>query len=218
MANTWPSARDLMTPKPITLSTDAPLSRALGIMRTRSIHEIPILRDGRLAGMITFDSIARHTNLALSMKVEHLMVLPPLITAAAQYPELAEQLLSIGLRAAPVVGRRGELIGVVSRTDLVRVLPDLPSLARHRVEEVANPVNIILSEHDPCSQLFSQVRLLEEHPLPVANRKGHLVGAVGSRRPRASALATGSCPGSGTARDPGGSGTSRSARSCTPRP
>lgn len=179
MAESWPTARDLMTPKPVTLSPDAPLSRALGIMRSRSIHEIPILRNSRLAGMITFDSIARHTNLALSMKVEHLMVLPPTITGAAEYPELAEQLLSVGLRAAPVVGRRGELIGVVSRTDLVRVLPGLPSLARHRVEEVANPVNLILSEGDPCSQLFGHVRLLEEHPLPVTNRTGRLVGAVG---------------------------------------
>ncbi|MCI4357765.1 MAG: CBS domain-containing protein [Thermoplasmata archaeon] len=179
MSNPWPTARELMTPKPITLSTDAPLSRALGLMRTNGIHEIPILRNGRLTGMITFDSIARHTNLALSMKVEHLMVLPPVITPSAEYPELAEQLLSVGLRAAPVVGKRGELVGVVSRTDLVRVLPNLPALAQHRVEEIANPVNLILSENDPCSQLFNQVRLLEEHPLPVADRAGHLVGAVG---------------------------------------
>ncbi|HEV2520366.1 MAG TPA: CBS domain-containing protein [Thermoplasmata archaeon] len=168
-----------MTPRPITLSTDAPLSRALGLMRTHAIHEIPILRDGRLAGMITFDAIARHTNLALSMKVEHLMVLPPVITAATAYPELAQQLLSVGLRAAPVVGKRGELLGVVSRTDLIRVLPQLPILAGHRVEEVATPVNVVLSETDPCSQLFGQVRLLDEHPLPVTNRKGRLVGAVG---------------------------------------
>ncbi len=96
-----------MTPRPITLSTDAPLSKALGLMRSKSIHEIPVLRNGRLAGMITFDAIARHTNLSLSMKVEHLMVLPPVITGAAEYPELAEQLVSVGLRAAPVVGKRG---------------------------------------------------------------------------------------------------------------
>jgi CBS domain-containing protein len=179
MAKSWPSARELMTPRPITLSTDAPLSKALGLMRSKSIHEIPVLRNGRLAGMITFDAIARHTNLSLTMKVEHLMVLPPVITGSAQYPELAEQLVSVGLRAAPVVGKRGELVGVVSRTDLIRVLPDLPTLANHRVEEVATPVNLLIAERDPCSKLFSHVRLLEEHPLPVVNRSGQLVGAVG---------------------------------------
>jgi CBS domain-containing protein/ribosome-associated translation inhibitor RaiA len=179
MPDAWPTARDMMTPRPITLSTEAPVSRALGVMRSHGIHELPILRDGRLAGMITFDGIARRAYLALTTKVEHLMVLPPLVTATTRYPELAEQLLAVGLRGAPVVGKKGELIGVVSRTDLVRELPDLPTLAGHRVEEVASPANLILSEDDPCASVINHVRLLEEHPLPVINRKGRLVGAVG---------------------------------------
>ncbi len=179
MPENWPNARDLMTPRPITLSTDAPVSRALGTMRSKGIHELPILRNGRLAGMVTFDGIARRPNLALGTKVEHLMVLPPVITASTRYPELAEQLLAVGLRGAPVVGKKGELLGIVSRTDLIRVLPQIASIASHRVEEVASPANVILQEQDPCAPLFNNIRLLEEHPLPVVDRKGRLVGAVG---------------------------------------
>lgn len=175
----WPSARELMTAKPITLSTDAPVSRALGLMREAHIHEVPILRDRRLVGMVTFESIARRTNLPLSTKVEHLMVLPPLVTATTRYPEIAEQLLAVGLRGAPVVGKKGELLGIVSRTDLVRVLPKLAPMSGHNVDDVASPASLVLHEEDPCAPLFNQVRLLEEHPLPVIDRKGRLVGAVG---------------------------------------
>lgn len=178
----WPTAGDLMTGRPVTLPQDAPISRALGLMRSRGFHEIPVLRRSRLIGMITFESIARRVNRALSTKVEHLLVLPPLITAPTPYPEIAEELLAAGLRAAPVVGRRGELLGVVSRTDLVRALPDLPQIARAGdplVDEIASPSNTVVREDDLCRNLVAQIRILEEHPLPVVDRKGRLVGAVG---------------------------------------
>lgn len=179
MSDRWPTARELMTPKPITLSTDAPVSKALAVMRSEGIHEVPILRKGRLAGMITFDTLARRTNLPLSTKVEHLMVLPPLVTAQTGYPELAETLLAVGIRGAPVVGKKGEIIGIVSRTDLVRTLPELNGLTGHQVSEVARPASLLMQETDPCSALFTHIRSLEEHPLPVVDKKGRLVGAVG---------------------------------------
>jgi CBS domain-containing protein len=182
MPAAWPTASDLMTARPVTLPHDAPISRALGLMRSREFHEIPVLRRSRLIGMITFESIARRASRALMTKIERLLVLPPLITPSTPYPEIAEELLAAGLRAAPVVGRRGEVVGVVSRTDLVRVFPSLPQLARPKmptVDEVASAADTVVREDDLCRNLVAQIRLLEEHPLPVVDRKGRLVGAVG---------------------------------------
>jgi CBS domain-containing protein/ribosome-associated translation inhibitor RaiA len=182
MPASWPSAADLMTSHPVTLPPDAPISRALGLMRTRGFHEIPVLRKSRLIGMITFESIARRASRSLATKVEHLLVLPPLVTPSTLYPELAEQLLATGLRAAPVVGRRGELLGVVSRTDLIRAMPGLSQLAGPNapaVETIAGPAADVVLESALCRKLLSQVRLLEEHALPVVDRKGRIVGAVG---------------------------------------
>src|SRR5579864_5934149 len=144
MPGDWPTARDLMTARPTTIPNDAPLSRALGLMRSHNYHELPVLRKKNLVGMITIESIARRTNLSLATKVEHLMVLPPLITEATPFPELAERLLAAGLRAAPVVGRRNELLGVISRTDLVKVLSTLSGIGSHRVEEIASPIGLIV--------------------------------------------------------------------------
>jgi CBS domain-containing protein len=168
-----------MTPGPITISNDAPLSEALGLMRGRRIHELPVLNGKKLVGMITFESIARHTNLSLSTKVEHLMVLPHLLLESTSLPEVAQSLLAGGMRAAPVVGRRNELVGVVSRTDLVRALADAPVSEQYRVEEIASPVTGTISEGETVDSILNQIRLLEEHPLPVVDRGGKLVGAVG---------------------------------------
>jgi CBS domain-containing protein/ribosome-associated translation inhibitor RaiA len=174
-----PTAEELMTVRPVTLPHDAPISRALGVMRSRRIHEIPVLRRSRLAGMITFETIARRASRPLDTKVEHLLTLAPLVTPSTGLSEVAEILLANGLRAAPVVGRRGELLGVVSRTDLVRALPGLPEAQRVRVEEIARSTELVVSENELCRHLFGQLRLLEAHPLPVVDRKGRLVGAVG---------------------------------------
>lgn len=178
MVSSWPVVRDLMTAKPITLAPDAPLQHALGLMRAKGIHELPVLKGKKLLGMVTFESIARRSNLPLSTKVEHIMVLPPQVTPETTYPDLAEQLLAAGMRAAPVIGRRGEVVGLVSRTDMVRALPKL-AIADRRVEEVATPIALQIRETDPVGKLFGHLRLLEEHPLPVVDRKGNLVGAVG---------------------------------------
>ncbi|MGA7860452.1 MAG: CBS domain-containing protein [Thermoplasmata archaeon] len=181
MATEWPTAGDMMTAKPITLTRDSPLSQALGIMKARRIHEIPVVQNRRVVGMVTFDAVARRINLPLTTKVEHLMLLPPIVGLGTKYPELSEQLLATGMRAAPVTGARSELLGIVSRTDLVRVLPKIPRLAGRWVDEVMAPLNLILQERDPVRILLGQeaLRHLETHPLPVIDRKGVLSGAVG---------------------------------------
>ncbi|HTW39893.1 MAG TPA: CBS domain-containing protein [Thermoplasmata archaeon] len=179
MASRWPTARELMTPRPSTLPHDAPIAKALGLMRSKGFHEIPVLRKSRLIGMITFESIARRVSRSLDTKVEHILLLPPLITPATPLPEIAEQLLAAGLRAAPVVGPKGDLLGIVSRTDIVRSLVSAPEMARTRVEEISRSADLLVRESDECRQLIGQIRLLEEHPLPVLDRKDRLVGAVG---------------------------------------
>ena len=178
----WPTAMELMSERPATLPHDASVSRALGLMRTRGFHEVPVVRRSRLVGLVTAESIARHGHRALSTKVEHLLVLPPHVPPSAPYPDVAETLLTAGLRAAPVVGRRGELLGVVSRGDLVRAIGKVPLFDRGRipsVDQLARPPPATVRENDLCRSLVEQIRLLEEHPFPVVDRKGRLVGAVG---------------------------------------
>ena len=171
-----------MTARPVTLPHDAPISKALGLMRTHHFHEIPVLRNTRLIGLVTIESIARRGRWSPATKVEHLLVLPPLVLPTTPFPEVAEQLLATGLRGAPVVGRRGELLGIISRTDLVRAMPGLAVFRSGEgptVEQIARSAGEVVREDDQCRNLITQLRLLEDHPLPVVDRKGKIVGAVG---------------------------------------
>jgi CBS domain-containing protein len=175
----WPTVADLMNARPVTLPFDAPISEALGVMRTKGFHEIPVLRQSRLAGMITFESLARRVSRSTGTKVGSLLTIAPLITPRLLLPEAAEILLGSGLRGGPVVGPRGELLGVVSRSNLVGALADHPELPAESVGRIGGPASVLIHEDDTVRHLQAQIRLLEEHPLPVVDRKGHLVGAVG---------------------------------------
>jgi len=171
-----------MTGRPATLPHDAPITKALGVMRSRRIHEIPVLRNSRLIGMVTIDSIARRGRWSLATKVEHLVVLPPLILPTTPFSELAEQLLATGLHGAPVVGHRGELLGIIGRSDLIAAMPGLGvfrAAGGPTVEQVARSAGEVVREDDQCRNLLNHLRLLEDHPLPVVDRKGRVVGAVG---------------------------------------
>ncbi|EQD42585.1 CBS domain-containing protein, partial [mine drainage metagenome] len=179
MPSAWPTASLLMSPDVVTTTEDAPISQAIGLMRSRSIHELPVLRRRKYLGLITFETIARRANLPLSTKVGHLLILPPVVTPSTGYADLAEQLLASGLRAAPVADDKGRLVGIVSRTDLIREFPRLGAVGSARVETIQSPAAIVVQETDRCATLFAQIRAIEDHPLPVVDRRGRLVGAVG---------------------------------------
>jgi CBS domain-containing protein len=44
---------DIMTPDPVTVTEDAPLDRIVRIMEANSVKRLPVMREGRLAGIVT---------------------------------------------------------------------------------------------------------------------------------------------------------------------
>ncbi|MDI6712679.1 MAG: CBS domain-containing protein [Anaerosomatales bacterium] len=47
------TARDIMTPDPVTVDEDLPVKDAAKLMAERGIGALPVLRDGRLVGIVT---------------------------------------------------------------------------------------------------------------------------------------------------------------------
>ena len=179
MAENWPTAAELMTRDPLTVESETPLSTALGLLKSRRIHELPVVQRGRVLGMVTYDAIARRHNVALSTKVEHVMIVAPVVGPSTPLPALAEKLLASGRRAACVVDpRRGTLQGVVSRTDLVRAAGSIPTIAGVSVVEAMSPLAATLGPRDRCREIYAHVRSMEDHPLPVVDKDKRLVGVV----------------------------------------
>ena len=127
------TAADAMTPGPFTTRPDENLLAAATRMSAHGIRHLPVV-DGRniVIGMLSERDVRTHVgDLArvltahgqTALRVHDAMTAAP-ITAGPDRPlaELARMFEDRGIGAIPIVDREGELVGIVSYVDALRVL------------------------------------------------------------------------------------------------
>ncbi|MBS1149850.1 MAG: hypothetical protein H6Q89_1548 [Myxococcaceae bacterium] len=132
-------ALNLMTLAVTTIPSNAPLEQAHALMLRLGVRHLPVLTGGRLAGILS----DRDVLLACSQSGDH-FVYPAVpvgekmasapVTAGIHTPvaELANLMLEHKIDAIPILSHEGELIGLVTSSDLLRVVGALPdSLSLH---------------------------------------------------------------------------------------
>ena len=111
-------ARDIMTKDVITVTPDTPTENAARMLFTSSISGMPVVGDDeRLVGVLTeFDIIAKE-----GRTVGEIMTTDVVTIAEDTEAETVAQILTNRrVRRLPVV-RDGQVVGIVSRSDLVRL-------------------------------------------------------------------------------------------------
>ena len=126
--------RQLMTASPITLTPDATLEHALDRMVRYEIHEIHVVEDDAVVGIVTDRDLkmllgpgTRRIDpdlldpTALNLDVSFAMT-PEVETIRADAPLslAARMLLELRVGALPVEDENGKLVGILSVTDLLR--------------------------------------------------------------------------------------------------
>ena len=113
------SVSDLMTREPVTVQSDMPLAQFSRMGQYRRHTGYPVVDDGRLVGYAFLASAASHD---LDSTVADVMVAAE--TATPGEPALgALQRIATGETGRlMVVNARGDLVGIVSKTDLIRVI------------------------------------------------------------------------------------------------
>ena len=172
--------RDVMSSDPVTASPDDTLGDVLGKMKTREVHEVPVVRGKAVAGLVTMTGIIRRKALPPSTRVSTVMQPAPEAGPEDDLPTVAGRMLQGGLRALPVCERK-KLLGIVSRTDLVRAIASLEEFADVPVRDVMTPTPQTISEDDPIEHAVRTMQALGERSVPVVDEHRHLVGVVGHR-------------------------------------
>lgn len=126
---------ELMTVKPITISPDACLRQAIVLMNEESHRQLPVVKDGRLVGIITnrdvrlaLDSPLINKDTADRMRlvedhiVEECMTADPMtVNPTTPIYKVAEMLILYKVGAFPVMDG-DKLVGIISVSDLLRHL------------------------------------------------------------------------------------------------
>ncbi len=146
-----------MTSDVVTVEIPGNRDDVLKILKRTGISGVPVLKEGRLVGIITRKDLLHkpeENQLALLMTPNPLTILPN-----ATIFEAAKMMTDYKIRRLPVVDDAGELIGLISVADLVL------AIARMKIEE---EIKDRLTSHT--------FALWEETPLPLVGRVMEISG------------------------------------------
>jgi acetoin utilization protein AcuB len=131
--------KEIMTPHPVVVEPDIPVTRAQRLMREGNIRHLPVMREGKgLVGLVTRDSLNRALPSELSslsiweinyqlgrIQVRDVMVKPVItVTEDVTVEEAARIMISRKIGCLPVT-RDGVLVGIVTDIDLLGALSSL---------------------------------------------------------------------------------------------
>lgn len=125
----------IMTEAVVAIETSRPVSEVLDCFFQYPIHHLPVVRDGKLAGMLSSADVMkleffvprsttdRSRFLDERLTIDQLIGQPVVsLKGGTSINEAAERLIEAGVHAAPVVDEADHVLGIVTTTDIIRSL------------------------------------------------------------------------------------------------
>jgi len=140
--------KNWMSKDVITVDVDDSMHDAVKLLKEKGIRMLPVLKKGKLVGIVTDRDLKRsaasdattldvHELLYLvsKIKVASIMTKDP-ITVPHNFTveETAEVLLKNKISGAPVVDQNGDVVGMITQTDLFRVLIALTGVGKGGIQ------------------------------------------------------------------------------------
>lgn len=119
------SVGDIMRREPLTTSPFETLASAKALMDRDSVRQLPVIEKSQLVGILSERDLHAHSGYLERTKVDAAMTLTPLTVAPTDTAlHAARILVEKKVNALPVL-EGDRLVGIVSRTDLLRLLVTL---------------------------------------------------------------------------------------------
>lgn len=118
------TARDIMSTQVVTTSPAAMVSEVAAALSANRISGMPVVEAGEVVGIISEADILGADQYAV---VESLMVSDVVsVEPDVAVEEVATQLADRGIKRVPVIDSAGNLLGIVSRADIVAAMAARP--------------------------------------------------------------------------------------------
>ena len=125
---------EIMSKGPVTTSPDDPVDRAAAAMRTRDIGSLIVVENGRPVGIVTerdiVTKVAAANKVPSTVKVREIMSSPVIAVGPREEVVQAARLMSERKIRRLAVVDGGNLVGVLTENDIVRIWPDLIEITR----------------------------------------------------------------------------------------
>ncbi len=124
-----------MSRDPVCISPNDTLATAKELMDAGRFRRLPVMNIGKLVGIITERDLRQHWGYLDSTKVNAAMTPDPVtITPRVTAEDVARLMLQHKIGGLPVV-ENGQLVGIVSTSDLLRALLNVVQAAEHIMDD-----------------------------------------------------------------------------------
>lgn len=112
--------KEFMTPNPITVTPDKRVDETLDLMKNLNFRQCPVVEDGKLVGIVTERDLRASISKGGGARVGEIMARDPITIIDYTSVEGAAEIIRSGkFNALPVVSNKGELVGILTVTDLL---------------------------------------------------------------------------------------------------
>ncbi len=116
--------RKFMTSDPLTMSPDENVNDAFHLLLEHRVRQAPVIEDGKLIGIVTDRDLRTalfQTYVESDLTVGDVMRAGPVtISEDADIKEAARIICEHKFNALPVVSTTGDLVGIITTTDILR--------------------------------------------------------------------------------------------------
>ncbi len=175
---------DVMQPCQTFVSPSDLITKARSVMRSTGLRTLPVVKDGKLAGIVTARHIMRVTSTRSNIPVAGLMIPPRLVaTADENLAGLANDIVQLEVSIAPVVRSRSDqtLIGVVRLEDILRHIAKSPRSSKLVLGEIMSRDVTGCSPDDEIPRIWTLMEETKYSGLPVTryDRRRHITEVIG---------------------------------------
>lgn len=154
------------------------VGKVIAKMRKQGVREVPVVEASVPVGLVSYTALVMRRSVPLSARIETVMMPTPKLNEETRITDVAEALVSVGIRGAPVV-RDGRIVGFVSRTDIVRALAADERCEKELVGNLMTSDPIAVGPDDTVRNAIALMDGLNEKALPVVDERGSIMGVIG---------------------------------------
>ncbi|MCL4345886.1 MAG: CBS domain-containing protein [Candidatus Thermoplasmatota archaeon] len=170
------SVEEIMTSSPLAIDEEETVSFAMNRMREKSIAQLPIQSRGKYSGMISYRELLRRKSLHLNSKVRNFAMNPPVLNRKNTIKDAIDLLKDTSLGAVPVL-EKDKLVGLVSRTDIIKNISDFDEVEQFQAQDIMNePFSVDLESG--VEEALEKIREHDTDISPVVDKDQKIQGIV----------------------------------------
>ncbi|MGC8533718.1 MAG: CBS domain-containing protein [Candidatus Parvarchaeum sp.] len=167
----------IMTKKVVTVEVNTSIEKALDIMDSKKIKELPVVQNKKYVGLIVYyDILSRDIN--KNMKAGDLMKKAPAVLPKDSISRTISIMQDSGVGALPVIDEDKKVVGIVSDFDVLKLLINDRIFDSFKVEDVVIRRFPILRTDDTIGRAQKLAAMNRIDNLPIVDNFGKLLGQI----------------------------------------